>query len=409
LMKQRARARPIIQKQLEGQAIGAYLETEKKAKADQEILEEEGKLLKEMVESRSNQIKKLTASVIPSELKKFEIERLQTITKYVGEEMEAVKVEMQAPQRTVSLQDAEVPPPKDPNREIKAVAAVGLGAFGLVALSISWWEFRSRRIHTTDEIAQTLNIRLLGALPSVPEEVRRQPVGIDGTRHIYSQNALQESIDGIRTLVLHESGVSSSLVLMITSAEGHEGKTTLACHLAVSMARAGKKTLLIDGDFIRPADHEIFDQSLEPGLSELLRGQAQSAEVIRPTQAANLWIIPAGRADRSVIHGLARDDFQNVLQGLKAEYEIIIIDSSPVLPVAQTLLIGKRADAVILSVMHDHSRMPPVYAAHHRLSSLGIRVLGAVFHRAKSDFYGYGYSGSRDYRYRLPEKAAVKS
>lgn len=408
LAKQRDQARPIIQKQLEGQALGAYLETEKKAQTDLQLLEEEQKLLNEITESRFSQIKKLTASLVPSELRKFEIERLQTITRYVGEEMEAVKVEMQAPLRTVSLQAAEVPPPKDPNRETKAVGMVGLGAFSLVALCISWWEFRSRRIHTTEEIAHTLNIRLLGALPSVPEEVRRRPVGIDSTRHIYSQNVLQESIDGIRTLVLHEAGADSSRVFMVTSAEGHEGKTTLACHLAVSMARAGKKTLLIDGDFIRPGDHQMFHQKLEPGLSEVLRGQAKTVDVIRPTEAANLWMIPAGRADRSIIHGLARDDFQNFLRGLKAEYDIIIIDSSPVLPVAQTLLIGKQADAVILSIMHDHSRMPPVYAAHHRLSSLGIRVLGAVFHKAKSDFYGYGYSGARDYRYRLPETAPVK-
>jgi Mrp family chromosome partitioning ATPase len=153
----------------------------------------------------------------------------------------------------------------------------------------------------------------------------------------------------------------------------------------------------------------MFDQTLDPGLSEVLRGQVKPADVIRPTAAANLWMIPAGHADRSVIYGLARDDFHQILRGLKAEYDIIIIDSSPVLPVAQTLLIAKQADAVILSVMHDHSRMPPVYAAHHRLSSLGIRVMGAVFHRAKSDFYGYGYSGSRDYGYRLPDKAHAKA
>src|SRR5260370_40835929 len=189
--KERAQARPIIQKQLEGQALGAYLETEKKAQIDLQLLEEEKKLLNEIVESRFNQIKKLTASLVPSELRKFEIERLQTITRYVGEEMEAVKVEMQAPLRTVSLQSAEVPPPKDPNRETKAVGMVGLGAFALVALCISWREFRSRRIHTTEEIAHTLNTRLLSTRPSVPEEGRRRPVGIDRTRPLHSQNRLQ--------------------------------------------------------------------------------------------------------------------------------------------------------------------------------------------------------------------------
>ena len=409
LAKQRERARPIIQRELEGQALGAYLENENKSKAELELLEEEKKVLNDMVESRFSQIKKMSASLMPAELRKFEIERLQTITRYVGEEMEAVKVEMAAPKRAVALQNAEVPPPKDPNRETKAVGMVGLGAFVLVALAVSWWEFRSRRIHTTDEIAQTLKIRLLGAMPSVPEEVRRQPVGLDGTRHIYSQNVLMESIDGIRTLVLHEADLDSARVFMVTSAEGQEGKTTLSCHLGVSMARAGRKTLLIDGDLIRPGDHKMFDLPLAPGISEVLRGQAKVADVIRATTAPNLWVIPAGQMDRSVVQALARDGLQKVLTTLKTEFDIILIDSSPVLPVAQTLLIGKQADGVILSVMHDHSRVPPVYAAHHRLSSLGIRVLGAVFHKAKADFYGYGYSGSRDYRYRLAAPAKAES
>jgi Mrp family chromosome partitioning ATPase len=171
------------------------------------------------------------------------------------------------------------------------------------------------------------------------------------------------------------------------------------------MARAGKKTLLVDGDLIRPGCHKLFDQPLQPGLSELLRGQVKIADVVRPTPAPGLWMMPAGQADRAVVQSLAKDGLQKVFGRLKTEFDMIIVDSSPVLPVAQTLLIGKQADAVVMSIMHDHSRVPPVYAAHHRLTSLGIRVLGGVFHKARADYYGYGYSGSRDYRYALPAPA----
>jgi capsular exopolysaccharide synthesis family protein len=402
---QRKKARIDAEKELQEKALGAAFDLEQKNKTEAAFLEEQKKELNEMVEGRFRELKKLTPGMFGLEARKWEIDRLQTIVKYVGDEWEAVKVELKAPKRATAVQDAEVPPPKDPHRETKAVSMVGLGAFLLVALTISLWEFRSRRIHTTEEVVQTLGIRLMGALPALPESVRRQPVAQDNTRHIYSRNLLTESIDGIRTLVLHEAGLEGARVLMVTSAEGREGKTTLACHLATSMARAGKKTLLVDGDLIRPGCHTLFDQPLQPGLSELLRGQVKIADVVRPTPAPGLWMIPAGQADRTVVQALAKDGLAKIFGRLKTEFDMIIVDSSPVLPVAQTLLIGKQADAVVLSIMHDHSRVPPVYAAHHRLTSLGIRVLGGVFHKARADYYGYGYSGSRDYRYALPAPA----
>jgi capsular exopolysaccharide synthesis family protein len=405
LAQQRKMARIDAEKALQEKALGAAFDLEERNKTETAFLEEQKKWLNEMVDGRFKELKELKTGVLDLQLRKFEIDRLQTITKYVGDEWEAVKIELQAPKRATAVQDAEVPPPKDPHRETKAVGMVGLGAFLVVALAISLWEFRSRRIHTTEEVVQTLGIRLMGALPALPESVRRQPVADDSTRHIYSRNLLTESIDGIRTLVLHEAGLESARVLMVTSAEGREGKTTLACHLAASMARAGKKTLLVDGDLIRPGCHKLFDQPLQPGLSELLRGQVKIADVVRPTPAPGLWMMPAGQADRAVVQSLAKDGLQKVFGRLKTEFDMIIVDSSPVLPVAQTLLIGKQADAVVMSIMHDHSRVPPVYAAHHRLTSLGIRVLGGVFHKARADYYGYGYSGSRDYRYALPAPA----
>jgi capsular exopolysaccharide synthesis family protein len=405
LAEQQKKARIDAEKELQEKALGAEFELEQKNKTETAFLEEQKKWLNEMVDSRFKELKELKTGVLDLQLRRFEIDRLQTITKYVGDEWEAVKVELRAPKRATAIQDAEVPPPKDPHRETKTVGMVGLGAFFLVALGISLWEFRSRRIHSTEEVVQTLGIRLMGAMPALPESVRRQPVAEDNTRHIFSRNLLTESIDGIRTLVLHEAGLESARVLMVTSAEGREGKTTLACHLAASIARAGKKTLLVDADLIRPGCHKMFDQPLQPGLSELLRNQVKIPDVIRPTPAPGLWIIPAGQADRTVVQALAKDGLQKVFGRLKAEFDMIIVDSSPVLPVAQTLLIGKQSDAVVMSIMHDHSRVPPVYAAHHRLTSLGIRVLGGVFHKARADYYGYGYSGSRDYRYALPAPA----
>src|SRR5262249_56521264 len=105
---------------------------------------------------------------------------------------------------------------------------------------------------------------------------------------------LLESIDGIRTMLLRDASVEATRVVMVTSAVAGEGKTTLASNLATSLARAGRKTLLVDCDLRCPAAHQLFEQTLQPGLSEGLLHEVHLAEAIRPTTPAQgLWLLPA--------------------------------------------------------------------------------------------------------------------
>ena len=103
---------------------------------------------------------------------------------------------------------------------------------------------------------------------------------------------------------------------------------------------------------------------------------------------ANLSLLPAGRCDAAAIQALAQDEVQTLFYHLKEEYEFVIIDVSPVLPVADALLIGQHTDAVVLSVLRNVSRLPAVHAAQQRLTSLGIRVLGAVVIGEGLEAYG---------------------
>ena len=130
---------------------------------------------------------------------------------------------------------------------------------------------------------------------------------------------------------------------MITSAAGGEGKTTLASQLARQVYPGQglwRKTLLVDGDLRNPAAHKVFDLPLEPGLCELLRGEANAADVVKPTLLSRLWLLPAGHWDAHAIQALAQDDVRGKLEQLKEHYDFIIIDSCPVLPVADALAAG---------------------------------------------------------------------
>jgi capsular exopolysaccharide synthesis family protein len=193
---------------------------------------------------------------------------------------------------------------------------------------------------------------------------------------------------------LRQANVEATRVILVTSAVSGEGKTTLASHLATSLARAGRKTLLIDCDLRRPAAHQLFELPLQPGLSEALLGEVHIAEATRATAVDGLWMIPAGQWDREVMHALARDGVEEIFEKLKSEYDFIVVDSHPVLPANDSLLVAQHVDAVLLSVLRDVSQAPRVYAACQRLATLGIRVLGAVVNGTKPEdcYAGYQYT-----------------
>jgi capsular exopolysaccharide synthesis family protein len=212
-----------------------------------------------------------------------------------------------------------------------------------------------------------------------------------------SESLLTESVDSARTMLLHAARQEKLQVVMITSAMAGEGKTSLASHLAASLARAGRRTLLMDSDLRNPTLHRLFDRSRAPGLSELLRGDVDLVGAVRDTPIPNLWLISAGQADLVALQSLALDALPHMFQQLRRQYDFIVVDSCPVLPVADSLLVGQHVDAVIFSLLREVSRMPRVYAAYQRLAVLGVRMLGAVVNGTHDDMYPV------DYRYVAPE------
>src|SRR5262249_35291811 len=158
---------------------------------------------------------------------------------------------------------------KDRKRQLMAMIGAPLVAFLGVCFGVSWWEFRGRRIQTPDEVLTGLGMRVVGSVPALPRNVA-VPLLPEGGGQTELEHSVLESIDGIRTLLLRESSVEATRVLMVTSAVSGEGKTTLATHLAGSLARAGRRTLLIDCDLRRPSIHQLFELPPQPGLSEVL-------------------------------------------------------------------------------------------------------------------------------------------
>jgi succinoglycan biosynthesis transport protein ExoP len=322
---------------------------------------------------------------LPAEVEnlKREVASGEAVLDQLNKTIKSAKVKL--PSGRVQVQSwANEPTGKDFSRQAKFAGAGGFGLFILILVGVAYLEFRAQKVGDSEDLAHS-GINLVGTIPDLPLSARRPSATGVSVKDAFLQNQLGESVDSIRTLLLHVSRTDSLRVLMVTSAAGGEGKTSLASQLAASLARAWRKTLLIDADLRHPAGHALFDLPLEPGFSEVLRNEVKPADAIKPTPLSRLWLMPAGHWDAHAVQALAQDNVRPLLEQLKQQYDYIIIDSCPVLPVADSLVLGQHVDGVVFSVLRDVSRLPALHAAHQKMTNLGIRTLGAVVIGAKAD------------------------
>lgn len=270
----------------------------------------------------------------------------------------------------------------DASRRMKLAGIAGVAFFGMTFLGLAFVEFRANRIASPDEVAQSLGLRLMGTVPALPRGGRA-----DGEW----EAVVNEAVDSARTIFLHSVSLHHLRSVMVASAVGGEGKTSLSVRLAGSLARTGRKTLLIDADLRNPSVHDHFGLSGEVGVCDVLRGERAVVETILPTSRENLWVLPAGRCDSRAVQALARDGFSGLLAATYAQgFDFVLVDSSPVLPVADALLVAPHVDGVLFSLMVDVSQADRVNAACQKLAAIDIPLLGAVVNGTRGETYGYG-------------------
>lgn len=271
--------------------------------------------------------------------------------------------------------------------------AVGVAGFlGVLAL-IALLEWRNRRVDGVDQVVTDLGMRVIGTVPAFPNRASLKAAEIAGNANW--RFILNESINSTRTMLLHTARSQSMQVVMVTSATQGEGKTSLASQLGSSMATAGMRTLIVDCDLRNPSIHKLFDLPLTPGVSEVLCQECDPADAVQPTAVPNLWVIPAGQCSTRVIAALAQGHpLETLFNRLRGQFDFVVVDSCPVLPVADALLIGQHVDGVVFSIMQDISQLPKVMVASEKLHQLSINLLGAVVNGVHmgSAYYAYGYN-----------------
>lgn len=296
----------------------------------------------------------------------------------------------------VRVVDRAEPPRSQSSPNFRNNMLIGLlgGLFLGVGLAF-FFEYMDNRIKTPEELKTQLGLAYLGMIPSIDtKHLEGPPLVTAGVPAHFG-----ESIRGIRTNVLFSSADGGAKLIAITSTAPGEGKTVVAANLAISLAAAGQRVLLIDGDMRRPKVHEFFRFNLEPGLSNVLVGNGKASEGVRKTQTPNLWAMPAGKHPPNPAELLGSKRFKEFLNSLGQHFDWIVIDSPPVMAVTDASVIAHQVSGVIFVVGSEMTSHRAAKAALEQLDAAKARYIGAVLNKVdlKRNAYYYSHYYRRQY------------
>lgn len=275
-----------------------------------------------------------------------------------------------------------------PDTRLNILSAV-LGG-GLLAVVLAFlFEYLDNRIKSPDEVKAYLGLAHLGLLPLMGKAP-------DGKEYSLLDGAVpasfSEAFRVLRTNILFSSTADGGQALVVTSTGPGEGKSLVASNLALSLAQAGRRVILLDADMRKPKTHTVFGIDQEPGLSNLLVGTTKASESVRKTQTNGLWVLPAGRIPPNPAELLGSKRFSDFLASLKGHFDWVIVDSPPVMAVADASVIAHLADAVLFVVGSEMTSHPNARRAVEQLKTAQGRVVGAVLNRVDLERNAYYYS-----------------
>lgn len=261
--------------------------------------------------------------------------------------------------------------------------AVGFGLGVLLALVLDHFD---RRIRYPEQVTRELGLTIIGALPLV----RRDK---DGRANQEDSDQLLESIRGVRSNLGWAHGTAGTFITTITSPGPGDGKSFLSANLARSFASAGRRTLLIDADTRRGILHRTLETTRKPGLLELLAGEVGRDRAIRSVPSWGIDFLPCGARRATSPELLASPAMAQVILGLRADYEAIIIDSPPLGAGIDPLVLSTLSGSLVLVLRNGVTDKELAEARLQDLDRLPVRILGAVVNdvKAKGMYRTYSY------------------
>lgn len=295
------------------------------------------------------------------------------------------------------IEPANLPSRPNNSDKILLVVIASTLAFALAAGTAYLLEYLDDTVHTPEEVVRAKGVADLPTIPEFPSNGNGVPV----LAHDAPLSPALDAFRALRTGLLAAMVNRPSKIFLITSAAPREGKSTVAANLAAVLAEGRKKVLLIDADLRRPMQHKLFNVAGNYGLGELLvmlegherpNGSGEMIErAIQKLQPGNLSLIAAGSKPVDGSRLLGSDAMKVLLQTVSQHVDYIVIDSPPLLAVADAYMLSTEVDGVILVAGVSSIPRKQVEQALNRLNDVNARVVGVVLNRQKVGRDGYYY------------------
>jgi capsular exopolysaccharide synthesis family protein len=316
----------------------------------------------------------------------------------------------------VRIVDPAKPPERPYKPRLPLNALLGLLAGGFLAVAfVVTTEKADRALREPSDVPFYLGVRELGVVPSaslLEEKKGRKLLGEESQSLVLTNVGLGEKLElvtvqrrlsalaesfraALTSIMFSGNGSGPPRMIVVTSPNPSEGKTTVATNLAVAMAETGQRVLLIDGDTRRPRVHGIFEIENAAGLSDLLKPDCgEWKKLVHETAIPNLRVLTAGPGVAAASNMLFSKRLLGALESFKAEFDMVVIDTPPMLQIPDARLFGKVADGVVLVVRANSTTRDAAMACRMRLREDGTNLVGTIMNDwdpkdSPGGYYGY--------------------
>ncbi|MEO0234046.1 MAG: polysaccharide biosynthesis tyrosine autokinase [candidate division WOR-3 bacterium] len=268
-------------------------------------------------------------------------------------------------------------------------------------------EYIDDSVKDIDEIERELKVNIIGNIPLIKLKNGKSMISERGKllTEVPENSPIVESYKILRTNLLYLSeGTQTPKIIVVSSATKGEGKSTTASNLSIVLAQLDKKVLLIDGDLRRPVIDKLFNLSFDKGFTNILKGETSVEKVIYPSGIENLWIIPYGERTTHSTELLEGKLTRKIFEQLRNMFDFIIVDSSPILSVADPTIISRLSDGLLWVVQFKKAKKRELHYTKKLLKNLNIPLVGFVFNNINTEsFYGKYYYYHYYYHYHTKE------
>lgn len=296
----------------------------------------------------------------------------QALYKLLTEKHEELRISAQADQPSARVLDEpkSARTPISPRKGLTLAVAAVLGLI-IGLLLAAGQEYTDTTVKTTEEVERMLSAPVMGHIPRAHRHAGAL-AGLEGPAPFV------EGYRIVRSNIVRSTADSPPRTLLVTSAGPREGKSLTAINLACALARQGKSVILVDADMRKPAVHERLKLQNERGLADVLAGRIGAGEALQEGGVEGLRVLTSGKTEENPADLLASDRLERALAELSALADLVLIDSPPVLPLADSLILASSVDGVLLVVGSRQTSRRGLARARQVMDHAGARVIGAV-------------------------------